>query len=715
MPRWRKRAALASRLAPVAAVAVRNDRDLERRESVLVGDDALVGAWDTQVREKIRATFVVLKEGPQIFNRVDDTLDGYRRAWITMRRATCEATRVRGEQSETLLDLRMACLDRKRDELRTVTHGLAEADQQVAMGAARAALGLSAIAECGDRVALSAPIHPPEQELRARIEAERSALAEVRGLRLLGKVEPALEKAEAIASRAKELKYRPLEAEALLALGDLKDRAGDSAAAIKLLEQAVVAADAGNHKLVAAEAWSALAWLQGYQLREFERAQWAVQMAGAAIEALGGNPELAAQLVNYEALVLEAKGQLQAAKAKYLEALAARERIGGSEWKLALVLNDLGVIERKLGNLAASRQDHDRALAIRKQVFGEHHPYTFSSLTNLGAVAWSEGDYAGSEQYFRSALAVAEAIFPPQHPQTALALKNLGSLFEQQRRFTDSIATFRRAVAMYEATRGPNHPDVADALHSLANVLAHVDQLADARQAYSRALAIYEAKAGDDPELAALLEDFGELLVRLPDQRKQGEVMLQRSIELATKADANDPDLAYALTALGEHCAATGRAKQALPLLERALALRGKDMPLTSRRAPSSLSQKSSGLPIRSVRASSRPRRARTSSRQRRSRTSSIATSRNGSTAIADRALRRRRSRSGTHRRRAIQEYKGAWPSSRASTTSSRCSRKTTPSSVSIARSRSSSSRIETRRFPAISTCAGTRTFRSYT
>ncbi|MEZ4427823.1 MAG: serine/threonine-protein kinase, partial [Nannocystaceae bacterium] len=48
-------------------------------------------------------------------------LDAYAGAWTAMRRDACEDTHVRGEQSERLLDLRVACLDRHKLRLATLT------------------------------------------------------------------------------------------------------------------------------------------------------------------------------------------------------------------------------------------------------------------------------------------------------------------------------------------------------------------------------------------------------------------------------------------------------------------------------------------------------------------------------------------------------------------------------------------------------------------
>ncbi|MDX2090115.1 MAG: serine/threonine-protein kinase [Kofleriaceae bacterium] len=546
-----------------------------REDSCAVDDTALAGVWDDELRDKVRAAFVAArpKDGLTLEGRIERILDKYAEAWAASRREACEASR-RGNDQPEVAELRMACLDRKRDELAGLTRSFAEADARLAGRSVSAALGLTSVTSCNNLSALVAPDRVPDQIQRIQVELQRAQLAFARGLRLLGKLDPAIEKAENAYRVAKELHYRPLEAEALLLLGDMKDRKGDSETAIKLLEQAAIAANASNHRMVAAEAWSNLAWVVGYGARDFDRGMFAVQQAAAALEGISASPELSAQLTNYEALILETKGKLADAKSKYLAALAAYEKIEPDSWKISIIYNDLGGLERKLGNLDASRDLHTRALAIRTRLFGEAHPFVFSSLNNLGTVAFTKGDMPEAERYFEKAKAVALEVFPPKHPQTALVLSNLGSVYDRQDNLAKSVASYREALAMYEALRGPTHPDVANAHQQLGNALRQQDKLAEAAAAFDRALAILDDKP-DNPQLPKLLADYGELLTA--KEPKRAEPLLLRARDIVEKEAPDDPELAYSLTALGELYLATKRPALARPALERALAIRTAD------------------------------------------------------------------------------------------------------------------------------------------
>src|SRR5262249_23660080 len=98
---------------------------------VCAGAEArLQGIWDAATKERMRAAFdrSGRRYAQAAFARTSATLDAYAHDWVAMRTSACEATRLRGEQSEELLDLRMECLDQRGRELRALGELLAGAD-----------------------------------------------------------------------------------------------------------------------------------------------------------------------------------------------------------------------------------------------------------------------------------------------------------------------------------------------------------------------------------------------------------------------------------------------------------------------------------------------------------------------------------------------------------------------------------------------------------
>ena len=88
----------------------------------------LAHVWDGSMREMLRLRFVATgrPDANATLGQIASRLDGYTKSWIAEHTDACEATRVRGEQSEQLLDQRMACLDTRLGELETRIHILHE-------------------------------------------------------------------------------------------------------------------------------------------------------------------------------------------------------------------------------------------------------------------------------------------------------------------------------------------------------------------------------------------------------------------------------------------------------------------------------------------------------------------------------------------------------------------------------------------------------------
>src|SRR6185369_7819184 len=137
--------------------------------------------WDDARRRTIEAAFT--RSGRpwagDLFHFVDETITGYQREWSAMRVDACEATRVRGEQSEELLDLKNACLDERYAELQAYVELVSRGGASITERAAQAVPALPELLRCADVQGLrtGAPLNP---ESRARLIAQRGRLAQAR-------------------------------------------------------------------------------------------------------------------------------------------------------------------------------------------------------------------------------------------------------------------------------------------------------------------------------------------------------------------------------------------------------------------------------------------------------------------------------------------------------------------------------------------------------
>src|SRR5690606_4719336 len=116
------------------------------------GDDRIAKVWNEDVRAGIERRLQTsgMRYADATWAEVRRELDDYTQAWARQHRQACEATRLRGEQSEAILDLRMACLDRRLHEVEVVTATLANADAGVVENAVVAVNALGWLGACSD-------------------------------------------------------------------------------------------------------------------------------------------------------------------------------------------------------------------------------------------------------------------------------------------------------------------------------------------------------------------------------------------------------------------------------------------------------------------------------------------------------------------------------------------------------------------------------------
>src|SRR5262249_33773676 len=150
-------------------------------------------------------------------------------------------------QSPELLDLRMECLDRRLKDLSALTELLSRADAVTLERSVPAADGLGDLTACADLELLRNRAHrPADPAIRARIAEIESHLATTKALRDAGRYQAGLEVASAAAEAARRAGWRPIEAEALFARGELEERTGQDGRAEQTMHEAILAAEAGR-------------------------------------------------------------------------------------------------------------------------------------------------------------------------------------------------------------------------------------------------------------------------------------------------------------------------------------------------------------------------------------------------------------------------------------------------------------------------------------
>ena len=381
-------AALVAALASVAAMALRHPS--HPTEMCTGADSAWGGAWDASRALAVRSAFERSGRPSQehAFAEVTRALDDERARWHAMHKDTCEATRVRGEQSEQLLDLRMRCLDDRRGEVATLARLLEAADGVIVDHAVTAALSLPALDACANLRALSAqePL-PSAPEVRAQIDALGARFAQITALRSAGKFSEALELVGPAAAEARVYGYAPLTAKLLLQEGRLASDAGDFTRAERALHEAAAVAEGAHDDGIAADAWISQVWVIGFQHGRVEEGRtWARYAEAAILRSGGDDAREAVRLRNLSILAWRREGRLDEGVELVTRARALSDRTPGPRHDLDVAScdEDLAGIYFDMARPADALALHRRVTAVRQRFLGADHPSLAIAYVNEG-------------------------------------------------------------------------------------------------------------------------------------------------------------------------------------------------------------------------------------------------------------------------------------------------------------------------------------------
>jgi tetratricopeptide (TPR) repeat protein/predicted Ser/Thr protein kinase len=503
------------------------------------GEEKLAGVWDEGRKATVRTAF--LRSGSpfarETWGRIEPALDLFAADWSRMHRSACEATRVRGEQSEDLLDRRMVCLDQRLSELRALADLFSHADAQVVLRTDKEVSGLGQINLCADSAALTAKVPlPRDPAVRARVEAARSQVTAAKVLTDAGKPAEALGPAQEAAKAAQQAGYAPLEAAALYQVALLQDNLNNSREAERTMFDALTRAQTGGDFETAGLAAAQLSWIVGFQQARHEDGERWSQMARAIIDGARGGPALRFELLKTLGTIQYGEGKLPQAVETARQALVLGESAYGPESsQVAAVFSNLGVYYDVMGKSKESVEASLRGLAIRRKALPPGHPdfaKSYNTLAN-GYLGLNQQDLALS--FYQQAAELFGRRYGATYPSTVGVRSNIAIILKDKGRYAEALRLYEEDLRVQEAAHGKEHPDVASVLDNIAEVYYLEKRYGEALEIYRQALAI--------------------------DRKILGPSHF---------------DLSYSLRGIGISLLGLGRPREALEPLEQALSLREK-------------------------------------------------------------------------------------------------------------------------------------------
>jgi eukaryotic-like serine/threonine-protein kinase len=546
---------------------------LKRREVRLCGGarERIGAAWNDTQRQAVRNAFAGtgLSFAADAYTRVAARLDDYAQKWTAQYGDACEATRIRGEQSEEALDLRMSCLSARLEELRAETELFARADARVVEHAVESASLLARPDDCADVAALREPLRPPaDPAARAHVEQAQKKMAEAKARQHAGDYAEGARRADDALTAAAASTHKPTEGEALLLRGSLADDLGDYKAAEQLLRNAALAADAGRDDRTAAAALTKLVLVLAERESRLADAHEVARQAEAKLARLDNVDAMRADwLRSMSALAYREKDYPQTL-ARGEQAAALRARVSGTDSvEYGGALNNVATSLYAFGRNDEAIKTYQRVLELYERAYGPDHPEVGAVVSNLANVYDDVGRHDQARAMYLRALTVTERRLGPDHPDVAMICNNLGGVDLTLHDTGAALELFKRALDIWTRALGAEHPYVAVALVNLGDTYRERGALPEALDYYRRALVLREKRLKpDDPDLATPLAGIGQVLLRRHDAAHALPV-LKRAVALREKRTGGDPttlaDMRFALArAAAEAGGGQARAKE---------------------------------------------------------------------------------------------------------------------------------------------------------
>ncbi len=445
------------------------------------GAEEIASAWAPEAQHAQLARIAALSSyGRDLAAQLEGRLATHREQWIANLRGACLAHR-RGEQSDALLDRRIACLDRGRAALAAVGELTRTATVDTLPELAQAASELPVPDACADVAALVDDVEPPMPAIAPQVAGLRRELARARIQIAAGHFAEARAIGDGAAAAARILRYEPVVAEAQLVSGHALVQLGDQTGAITTLGDATTRGLANGLDAIGIEAWARRAYIEG--------------TSDAGTSALAG--------------------------VELIDALASRSR---SAFAHALLANNIGTVQLARSDPSAARKAFEEALRYARTVQGPGAVELVNVRTNMALVV---DDPAERDRLFADARAELARLLGPDHPETLLAewnraMKTMTSVHEA------------RAYLTSVCTRDLLHPSLGPRTAVCWVELAELGQaegdLGAARTAIERAIVLGAATNDETPETsgyallwrgdaAGAIRVFERGLVAMPEER----------------------------------------------------------------------------------------------------------------------------------------------------------------------------------------------------
>lgn len=421
------------------------------------------GIWDEPRKNAIQSAFMAtnLPYAESSWKLVQETFDRQTARWIAIHRELCLATHVHREQSENVFDRQSACLQGQLIPLRALSQALAGVNKEGIAATYKALERLQDPSMCKSVEVYRDDIVPYRSEsMQVMGEAIRVRLAKANALFELGRGEEIGDELQQCEHEASELSYSPVQAEVgMLRARVLRDKKPPSEIQ-KLLEDALVAAEAGRHERVTLQLWLELASMSIWRSARYDDAGQQLKHAEAYLQRLDG-PQQRLELLRLRAALYRGESRIPEAVAAAEQAVRHAEiSFGANSLQSASALKELGINLHLSQSAEASRVAMRKSIEIMEKILGTRHPSLSTMLANYGHILLEQDPEHPQEaiEVFRRAVATTQGM---TGLRPAIALSALAYALIAAKEYEEGLRLLEQAMAAYDPLVPPHYPDRA--------------------------------------------------------------------------------------------------------------------------------------------------------------------------------------------------------------------------------------------------------------
>ena len=539
--------------------------------------------WDDERKQKIEAAFLStdLPYSLDAWAWVEPDLDDYADKWSAQYEEACEATSIRHEQSEEVMDMRMACLDRALLDFDAVIKALEQADIETVGRVSNLVGVLQDPSHCGSIRSISEGVKTPmsPQERRAW-KAMSSAELQLKS----GRAELALSilYSASLSSNGESLAH----IRSMSIKGDILRSLGRFEESEAVLRQALLIASKRQQWDALRRIALQLIYVVGSQK---ERAREGLRYREIAEGLSVGKPLEEAEVHYTAGVVLYTSGSYKAASTEFQQGLALLEDAAESDHiNISRVQKNLSLALLGHGDYARAEVECRLAIARLGNERNLDNPYMFDLWKALILVLIHRGRYQEAEVKNRWVLrrlmltpGVDDQSFADFKILLSITLYSQGKYDEARAELEYVLSSFEQNLSMEKGRMRSHKVRMLLYRQNLALILRAQGHYEQSQSEHEQALAVAREVWGAGHPSVALLQSNLAVVFREQGKYGEAETQLRDALEVIEGALGSDSpyagrirsQLAVVLSREGRYVEAEAEQRHALGVLGELLEL----------------------------------------------------------------------------------------------------------------------------------------------